>query len=158
MKAVIVTGDRNATQHPGVRRDWERVMHQVLSAVADDAHDGELLVLLHGACGLDAGAPNTGSMKGIDFLADQVGKELGFLVVPIAADWTGNGKSAGPRRNREMVRRLLQFRSNGSAVMTLAFHDAFTFSAGTRNCVIESFNAGIPARIYERSGQGRAYA
>lgn len=157
MKALIVTGDRNATEHPGVRRDWEAAMRPVLEAVAADAAADELLVLIHGACGLDAGAPNTGAMKGIDFLAGQIGADLGFLVVPIAANWTEHGKSAGPRRNREMVRRLIQFRDLGADVMTLAFHDAFTFSAGTRNCVIESFNAGIPARIYERSGQGRNF-
>ena len=38
----------------------------------------------------------------VDKAAGRVGKALGLIVTPFDADWDMYGKSAGPRRNREM--------------------------------------------------------
>lgn len=45
-----------------------------------------------------------GEASGIDTLSKEIGKSLGFTVRPMKADWKKYGSSAGPIRNREMVK------------------------------------------------------
>ncbi len=44
-----------------------------------------------------------GGAKGADTLASEVGRELGFQVRVVPADWARFGRSAGPRRNQAML-------------------------------------------------------
>lgn len=50
------------------------------------------MLLVHGAC-----------PKGADAIADQFARDIGMQVEPHPADWETWGKSAGLRRNAEMV-------------------------------------------------------
>lgn len=81
-----------------------------------------------------------GDAKGADRLAGAVAKEMGFVVKPYPADWSGpcdpatcgpghrrsrDGESycpaAGTRRNAYMVKLLGQWRDSGHSVSVLAF-------------------------------------
>jgi hypothetical protein len=70
---------------------WYRCVRTWLEAVdAGAKRAGRGVVLIHG----DA--------KGADALAGAIGRELGWEIIACPADWAKHGKSAGPRRNREM--------------------------------------------------------
>lgn len=43
-----------------------------------------------------------GGAKGADMIADDIARQLGLDVYVYQADWARHGKSAGPRRNRQM--------------------------------------------------------
>ncbi|MBQ4131470.1 MAG: DUF2493 domain-containing protein [Clostridia bacterium] len=45
----------------------------------------------------------SGHCKGVDVMAEKYAKEQGFGLEIHPADWQKFGKSAGPKRNREMV-------------------------------------------------------
>lgn len=45
----------------------------------------------------------SGGAKGADRLAKQYAQERGLAHKEFAADWTAHGKSAGPRRNKQMA-------------------------------------------------------
>jgi hypothetical protein len=80
---------------------------------------------------------------GADGLAADVAKQRGWLVERHYADWGNYGKSAGPRRNAEMVK--------SGADLCLAFWDGK--SRGTLDCMSQCVAAGIPVRITARKAQ-----
>jgi YspA, cpYpsA-related SLOG family len=81
---VLVTGSR----------DWPDA--EMVADILDltEKHYGPITTIVHGACptGADAAAD-----------AWAVANDCGVERVP--ADWTKHGRSAGPLRNREMIRR-----------------------------------------------------
>lgn len=85
------------------------------------------VILIHGAC------------RGADRLAGEVGDEFGWTVRPVAANWAALGKSAGFRRNNEM----LDMKPN----VVVAFHSDLSKSKGTAHTVREAKKRGIPVEI-----------
>ncbi len=70
-------------------RDWDDE-DAVLCLLAQ--FDPDDTMVYHGACA-----------TGADAIADRIAKELGFVVIPFPAKWDAHGRSAGPKRNREMA-------------------------------------------------------
>jgi hypothetical protein len=110
---VIVCGSRSWANYP--------VVLQTLRSLPPGS------VIVHGAG------------RGADSLAARAAEALGFQCEPHPADWARFGKSAGPRRNAEMVRMgantCIAFRSDGP-------------SPGTDGMIRLCRKAGIPVRIY----------
>lgn len=82
MRTILICGGRDY-------RDWDgfcRSMHAVLV----DAQGEELRIVHGGASGADA-------------MATRWADEHGYECVVYAADWKGEGRSAGPRRNQRML-------------------------------------------------------
>lgn len=152
MRVLIVTGDRHATARTEDRQRWEDVVRAALAVFKERGKSHEPHLLIHGACGLDEGDPASGPMRGIDAIADRVGRELGFLVVPIPANWTRDGNPGGPIRNKVMVDHGRRLRADGAHVETAAFHDRFRFSRGTKHAAETSAKAGIPTMRFRSDG------
>lgn len=76
---VLVCGDRNGGVGP-------EIIAKVLSN-----YEPSLTTVVHGGC------------QGVDTLAGEVAKKMGFTVEVHPAQWNIYGKSAGPIRNREMI-------------------------------------------------------
>ncbi len=104
---VAVTGGRDFNDIERVRRALYRL-------------DPTPTLLLHGAA------------AGADTLAAQVAEELGIPTEAYPADWDKFGRTAGPRRNEEMISRKPD--------LLLAFPGA----TGTRNMTRQAIAAGIP--------------
>ena len=70
-------------------RDWsdEGAVQSLLARF-----DPEWTIIYHGKC-----------PTGADKMVDQLGRAMGFVVIPFPADWNQFGNSAGPKRNREMT-------------------------------------------------------
>lgn len=77
-----------------------------------------------------------GGARGADRIAGEVAAELGMAVEVYPADWEAFGKSAGYRRNKEMV--------EAGADVVLAW--PLGESRGTRMCMALAEQAGIPVR------------
>lgn len=76
-----------------------------------------------------------GGSTGADALADRIARELGIPVHVFPADWTRYGRSAGPRRNAEMI------------ALRPDLVLAFPGGRGTANCVLQARLAGIPTTV-----------
>lgn len=79
----------------------------------------------------------TGDATGVDSVARSLGQKLSEVVVH-TADWKKYGKSAGPRRNTLIV-------EDSDAIY--AFWDGK--SPGTKNCVTQARERGIPVTILD---------
>lgn len=114
---VFVTGSRDAD-----RRHYERIRREL------DTHSASMSVLVHGDC------------RGVDRLAAQIAKDLGWSgVMPIAARWD-DGLTAGPNRNQLLVELATLLRWASYEVVWHAFPD--NYSRGTWNCVNKARSAG----------------
>lgn len=80
----------------------------------------------------------TGAADGADYLADIVARHLFMNRVIFPANWKGQGKAAGPLRNRRMLDMepdlVIAFRANGA-------------SRGTDDMVRECERRGIPVEV-----------
>lgn len=81
-----------------------------------------------------------GGCRGADILAGQVGKELGIPVTVFEADWNLHGKSAGPKRNQQMI-------DEGKPNFVLAFHDNINESKGTKDMINRTIKHNIDYKI-----------
>lgn len=79
-----------------------------------------------------------GNGRGCDKQAARIWKAFGGHAVPYHAQWNLYGKSAGPKRNQQMV--------NDGATVCLAF--PLGESRGTRDCMERAKKAGIPVLNY----------
>ena len=79
-----------------------------------------------------------GDAPGADTIARDIWRDNGLIDEPHPADWS-QGKSAGPRRNQQMV--------DLGADLCLAFPKGK--SAGTRHCIRAAQQAGIATLIHE---------
>jgi len=117
-------------------RSWadEETVSKVLTLVqAFYCQPGERATVVHGACN-----------RGADALVDKVARSFGCPVETHPADWERHGRSAGFRRNQEMV--------DLGANVCLAFWDGE--SRGTLDCFSKAVKAGIPVRLIpERKGK-----
>lgn len=110
-----------------------------------DFHDRELvyrtldavnpLLVVHGACGVDADFPRWDKMKGADLLADQWAAGRGVACERVPAHWTRWPRSGGPKRNAEMLKR---FKPNLVV--------AFPGDRGTANMIALARAAGVSVR------------
>lgn len=117
--AVLVCGSRNW-------KDANSVTERLLTYPS-----GPETVLLHGAC------------RGADQIASLIGRVRGWTVKAFPADWDAHGKSAGPRRNQQMIELLNAYRDQGFQTTVEAFH---TGGAGTRDAISRARKAAHPVR------------
>jgi hypothetical protein len=118
---VLVTGSR----------DWNR-SETVRAAIAEvhyfDESAGSAIVLVSGHC-----------PTGADQMAERWARRFGWRVEEHPAHWRVYGKSAGFRRNEEMVRL--------GADVCLAFQR--DNSRGTQHTIDLCTEAGIPVRLWK---------
>jgi hypothetical protein len=81
-----------------------------------------------------------GEARGADKQGKVAAKELNIPVMECPADWELLGKSAGPIRNRFMLR-------EGKPDLVVAFHDDLDNSKGTKDMVAIAKKAGVAVRI-----------
>lgn len=122
--AILVTGAREYSNKKLVRNTLKNAVE-----------DHEKIILIHGGC------------SGADKLAGEVGLKLGFIVEVYPAEWKKYGKSAGPKRNKQMVDRLVEYKNLGYNIKMFAFHDDIDNSKGTKNCVNIAQKNGIAVDI-----------
>lgn len=127
---VLVTGDRF--------HDDPWIVSAVLQGLytTNDISDG--FVVIEGQC----------PKGGADLYAEQWAKahaEEGVEHLPFPADWEQYGKSAGPIRNRQMLK-------EGKPDLVVAFHDDLFASKGTKDMVDVAMKAGVPVYHIRRCG------
>lgn len=107
MKAVIFTGSRN----------WKRedIVSKILEEYPIDT------IVIHGAA------------KGLDSIVHELAKKRNMPVIPCPAQWDKLGRSAGPKRNIEMLTILLSLQNCGYEVSVEAF--PLPGSIGTKHMV-----------------------
>lgn len=119
MKTVLICGDR----------DWndEVLIAKVLFLIKDRRNT----TLIHG----DA--------RGVDRIAGSLGKMMKFkVVIPYPADWDTHGNSAGPIRNRKMLK-------EGKPDLVIAFHNDLARSKGTKDMVSIAQDAGVAVIVVD---------
>jgi len=87
-----------------------------------------------------------GGARGADRLAGFIASSHGFEVEEHPADWKGQGRVAGPIRNRLML--------DLGADLVLAFKDNFDWSfsrGGAENMVRIAKEANVPAYVIQRA-------
>lgn len=77
-----------------------------------------------------------GEAPGADTIARACAEERGLEVLSFPADWEGEGRAAGPRRNRRMLEK-------GEANLVIAFIDTDSESTGTQNMIELAEAAGV---------------
>ncbi len=82
-----------------------------------------------------------GGCRGADTLAVRAASQCGIRYVEYPADWQRFGKSAGPRRNQQML-------DMEKPDLLLVFHEDLARSKGSRDMLSRVIRAGIPYRIY----------
>jgi hypothetical protein len=93
------------------------------------ARYGQDIVVVHGAA------------TGVDESFEMTCRGLGVNTEPHPADWERFGKRAGPRRNQDMV--------DAGAGLCIAFHRSLWTSKGTKDCVRQALEAGIPTYLVD---------
>jgi hypothetical protein len=103
-------------------REWTNVFR--VATVLGGLHARGMRKLVHG------------NARGLDRIARDVGFELGVEVVPVP--YEGRlGAAGGPVRNRRM---LDEWRPQ----LVVAWHDDLDASRGTRDCVVQALERGLP--------------
>lgn len=80
-----------------------------------------------------------GGARGADSIAAKIGKELGFKVTTIKADWKKYSRAAGPIRNEKMIREKPD--------VVIAFHDKISESKGTKNMIETAQKNKVPVML-----------
>jgi len=81
-----------------------------------------------------------GAAKGADTIGGRIAKVYNLRVNPYRSDWSKHGKSAGPIRNRDMLK------LNPDVV--LAFHNNLDESKGTKDMISIAREAGIEVKVF----------
>jgi hypothetical protein len=115
MYTVLVSGDRDWT-------DTELTLQRLLTLPIDT-------VLVHG------GAP------GLDLIAAEIGKYLGFTIYKEPAKWKLYGRAAGPIRNERMY-------DIYKPDILLAFHGNIARSRGTKHMVKYVLPTNTPIELF----------
>jgi hypothetical protein len=69
-------------------------------------------------------------------------------VIPCPADWDGEGKAAGPKRNERMLRLLLALRDCRYEIAVVAY--PLPGSRGTWDLVNRAKRAGVTVHVHEQ--------
>lgn len=121
---IVVTGSRGWTDANEIRMALRYVRE--CARMTDDPH----VLLVHGGA------------RGADMMAENIAMELGgFSVKKVPALWEKYGKSAGYRRNVQML-------DDYEPEIVLAF--CLDGSAGTMHTVNAARSRRIPVNLYER--------
>lgn len=125
---VLVTGSRELDDYSLVCEELGRVMKRLM------AGDGPYprIVVVHGAA------------RGADTLAERAARAFGMETEAHPADWDAHGKSAGFRRNAEMIAL--------GAGLCIAFYKQGAGNKGTDHCANLAEKAGIPTRRVTSDG------
>ncbi len=107
MRIILVTGSRD-WKHAGL------ILHPLVNSKPD--------LIIHGAC-----------PTGVDAITERWARSCKIFTIPMPAQWKKHGKSAGPKRNGNMVAALHNFRACGHYCEVLAF--PMGTSPGTRDCM-----------------------
>lgn len=110
---VLVCGSRSITDYKFVEREMLKVLQPTDTVIE-------------------------GGARGVDTLARRVAENHGLDVIEYPANWTRHGKSAGFRRNREMVQ---------NCDRVLALWDGV--SSGTEHTIRIARQAGVPVDVVE---------
>ena len=116
MDRVLVCGDRNWNNH--------LVVHAILEGFGEDT------VVIHGNC------------RGADHAAKEAAEQLGYEVKSYQAQWHKFGVSAGPIRNRQMLK-------EGKPTLVMAFHEDLDKSQGTKDMIKIALKAGVEVYHYD---------
>lgn len=112
---VLVCGDRNWNNKT---RLWEML----------DAYSKDIDLIIEGdACGADR-------------MSREWGNDRGLMVMTFPADWNTYGKSAGPIRNRQMLK-------EGYPHIVFAFHNNIKSSKGTKDMIGIALKQSIPVLL-----------
>lgn len=98
---VVISGDREWQDEERIKKIFEKL-------------EGDITII-HGGC------------RGLDLLGAKVGKNMGFKIIEVPAEWNLYGKGAGVIRNEKMLRM--------NPDLVIYFHDNLTESKGTKNLV-----------------------
>jgi hypothetical protein len=123
--AYLFTGDRDWTDSYIVSL-LLRGLHHI------DREQGTGIMVVHGAA------------TGLDTCVDREGDYLGMDVRGYPADWAAHGKSAGPRRNRQMMQAT-------DPRVVFAFHDDITQSKGTKDMIRVALAAERPTYLIKHA-------
>lgn len=121
MKAIIVCGSRDWTDHVRICKTLERIQPRII---------------IHGACrGADeiAGDWSDDTVNDVD-------------AVPMPAQWDRDGRAAGPMRNAKMLAVLLALRDCGYEVSIVAF--VLPSSRGTWDMLNKAKAAGVETHVH----------
>lgn len=128
---VLICGDRSWKDSELIREYLQQLIknHEEVHHELQDYPGGfEPLIIIEGA------AP------GADSIARFEAEKLGLTVLSFPAEWSKYGKSAGPKRNAQMLK-------EGKPDCVLAFHDYIENSKGTRGMIELAIKAEIPYKI-----------
>lgn len=115
---ILITGDRNW-------RDGVRVYRALEQWLGQHLFDPITII--------------SGDARGADTYADVCAQLLGYDVERYPANWEEHGRSAGPRRNQQML--------DSGVDRCIAFHDDLAASKGTRDMVERVERAGLPVEV-----------
>jgi hypothetical protein len=90
-----------------------------------------------------------GAAQGTDRIAASVAERVGWPVEPHPADWQRYRRSAGPRRNLEML--------DTRPVLVIAFTVIAGGTPGTRHTLTNAYRRGIPVVIVTPDGHIATY-
>lgn len=115
---ILVCGDRNWSD--------EQAIKEVMSLLKVNLGDYTVI---------------EGEANGADKISAAIARvDLKLPVVPFKAEWGLYGRSAGPRRNTQMLR-------EGKPDGVIAFHHDLSKSRGTKNMVEQALRAGLPVWV-----------
>lgn len=117
-------------------RDWTN-KEIIKKEILELQKNNRIEVIIHGGC------------RGADLLSGVVAYELQIPIEEYPADWKGDGKAAGPKRNQRML-------DEGKPDFVLAFHDDINESKGTKDMVLRAKKAGVTFKVVKEIWKGNA--
>jgi hypothetical protein len=133
---VLVSGDRNWTYGPGNTTLYYRLVSTLDTICVSRGWyygelDGNWLPHIHII---------NGKASGVDSMATDYAVVNWCRFTEVPANWSKYGKSAGPRRNYDMLRL--------SPALVVAFHNDLGTSKGTKHMVKIARKVGIETEVY----------
>lgn len=122
MRKIVVTGSRDWTDGQAIINALKEMKNRF---------PGEELVLI------------TGGARGADKLAYEIGKRHGFTTVILDANWSNQGRTAGPIRNRRML--------DWFAPIDVVLAFPLPQGSGTRDCMAEALKRNIEVIVHNES-------
>jgi hypothetical protein len=89
-----------------------------------------------------------GDQVGADLIADTEASKRGLEIMSIPAEWKIYNDAAGPKRNEEMLQRLLAARRLGRFVKAYAFHHDPRLGRGTHDMVVRCLKNHIRVEVF----------
>ena len=111
---ILICGSRNWTNKEIIKSEIIKIQN--------------ITKIIHGGC------------RGADILGGFIANELNIPVQIFNADWNLYGKSAGPKRNQQMI-------DDGKPNFVLAFHDNINESKGTKDMINRIIKSKIDYKI-----------